>query len=149
MSPVVGALLLIVGLTGAGVIVVVVLKLVWEKPDSAWEYLIAVLVGVALLIWPVAVQPSLRSTGKEVERFRQLLEIEDLGRYSLVHDRTGERLDIEIDAEGVVTLTRAEPQAPPAPQEPAGPEAVDPQDAPDGSTEADSEPRDAAEAPTE
>jgi len=117
MSLVLGLLLVIISLSGAFVVVVMVLKLRDELPERAWEYITAVLVGVGLLVWPVARQASLSNTEKKLEQYRQILELEDLGQYRLVHARTGETLNIVVDDSGEVQLNGAQAASPPPPAE--------------------------------
>jgi hypothetical protein len=108
MSFLLGLLLLLVALVGAFLVAVVALRLVKERPENSWEYMIAVLIGVALLVWPVAWQASLHNQQQPIDRYEQLRELEDLGRYRLVDEETGEALAISVDEDGKVQLSRTD-----------------------------------------
>lgn len=126
MSSVLGLLLVIISLSGAFIVVVVVLKLRDELPERAWEYFTAVLVGVGLLVWPVARQVSLSNTEKKLEQYRQILELEDLGQYRLVHARTGKTLNIVVDETGEIQLKQARAEPSPSEASPAEPQTETP-----------------------
>ena len=70
--------------------------------------MIAVLIGVGLLVWPVARQASLHSQQQRIDRYGELLDLEDLGRYRLVNEQTGEALAIYVDEDGNIRLSRTE-----------------------------------------
>lgn len=108
MSFVMGMLLLLVALVGAFVVGVVALRLVQERPEKSWEYMIAVLIGAGLLVWPVARQTSLNGEQQRIDRYGELLDLEDLGQYRLVNEETGEALTIFVDEDGNVRLSQTE-----------------------------------------
>ena len=110
MSFVFGLLLVIVSLAGALMVTLLVWKLWTEQPETTWEYMIAVLIGVGLLVWPVARQASLHSYEQRIDQYRQILELEELGQYRLINEQTGEMLAIFVDEDGKVRLSRTESQ---------------------------------------
>jgi len=114
MSVLVGFLLIIVSLAGAFVVARVVQKFVSGSPDANWEYLIVVLLGAGLLIWPVA---SLRGPEKKLAQYRQILELQDLASYRLVKTDSGKTLEINVDPEsGEILLKAAKAPEPPEPE---------------------------------
>jgi hypothetical protein len=125
MSFLVDLLLVIVSLVGAFVVGRVVEKFVSASPDANWEYMLVVLIGAGLLIWPVARQASLRGAERKLAQYRQILELQDLESYRLVKTGSGETLDIVEDQEsGEIRLKAAkasEPKAPEAAKTPGEP----------------------------
>lgn len=125
MSYLVGLLLVIVSLVGAFVVARVVQKFVSDSPDANWEYMIVVLIGAGLLIWPVARQATLRGAEKKLAQYRQILELQDLASYRLVKTGSGETLEIVEDQEsGEIRLAKVpKPKAPETikPEEPPPP----------------------------
>jgi hypothetical protein len=117
MSLLVGLLLVIVSLAGAFVVVRVVEKFVRGSADAHWEYLIVVLIGAGLLIWPVARQASLRGAERTLAQYRQILELEDLESYRLVKADSGETLEIVEDKESGEFQLKATGVTEPEPQE--------------------------------
>ncbi len=111
MSILSGILLVIVSLVGAFVVGKVVVKFVSDSPDANWEYMIVLLIGAGLLIWPVARQSSLREAERELALYRQILELKDLETYRLVKTGSGEILEIVKDPES--GEIRVEPVAAP------------------------------------
>ena len=125
MTFLVGALLIIVTLVGAFVVGRVVQKFVSASPDVNWEYMIVVLIGAGLLIWPVARQATLRGAEKKLAQYRQILELPDLESYRLVKT-SGETLEIVEDQESGEIRLEPTSKAP----EPKVPEAAKPVDSP-------------------
>lgn len=117
MSFLVGLLLVIVSLVGAFVVGRVVQKFVSDSPDVNWEYMIVVLIGAGLLIWPVARQATLRGAEKKLAQYRQILELPDLESYRLVKTGSGETLEIVEDQEsGEILLKPANSPEPKTPK---------------------------------
>ncbi len=116
MSILSGILLVIVSLVGAFVVGKVVVKFVSDSPDENWEYMIVLLIGAGLLIWPVARQASLRAAERELALYRQILELKDLESYRLVKTDSGETLEIVKDPEsGEIRLEAVAAPKPKAP----------------------------------
>lgn len=125
MTILLGLLLVIVSLVGAFVVGRVIVKFVSDSPDANWEYMIVLLIGAGLLIWPVARQASLRAGEKELAQYRQILELKDLESYRLVKTGSGETLEIVKDPEsGEIRLkaVAVEPKVPNAMTSEATPE---------------------------
>jgi len=127
MTFLVGALLIIVTLVGAFVVGRVVQKFVSASPDVNWEYMIVVLIGAGLLIWPVARQATLRGAEKKLAQYRQILELPDLESYRLVKT-SGETLEIVEDQES--GEIRLEPTSKSKAPELKAPEAAKPVESP-------------------
>lgn len=117
MSFLVGVLLVIVSLVGAFVVGRVIYKATSDSPDANWEYVIVVLIGAGLLIWPVARQATLRGAERKLTQYRQILELQDLESYRLVKTDSGETLEIVEDQEsGEILLKAVKPPEPKAPE---------------------------------
>lgn len=116
MSIWVGLLLLTVSLSGAFVLVIIGINLyqLRHNPDLAWEYLVAILLGVALLVWPVVKGASIAAA--DTEKLRDFLDIKNLESYRLVNPETQEELEISLDTATkryLVTPTQPPKEAPP------------------------------------
>lgn len=115
MTYFVGFLLSLVCLAGAAVVGFTVYKIAREKTDSVWEYLIAILLGAGLLVWPAVKGASLiegeRDAGASIE-------VDDFAGLRIRQRETGEELTVARDAEsGSYELRQTQPprREPPLP----------------------------------
>jgi cytochrome c biogenesis factor len=96
MSLLAGALLIIVTLTGAVVVVTVIIQFISDSADATWEYLLAMILGAGILVWPVSIVNN-QNHIKEVDHLLRIFDLQSIGTYRLQNTETDQTFDINVD----------------------------------------------------
>jgi len=108
VSVVAAVLLILVSFSGAVVVVMVVKELVAGGAESNWEYLIAMILGAGILVWPVSIANN-HNQNTEEELLLQIFELGSLESYLLENTASGQLFNIRVDPKtGQIDLAEIE-----------------------------------------